>query len=177
VLFGKYVAVLCVALLTALVNLTAMTIAVLVSGQAERLFGTTGLSLLTLLEVFGLVLLFAGFFSAVLLVVTSFARSFKEAQAYLVPLMLLSLAPGVVGLFPGLSLAGPLAVVPLLNIVLLSRDLLTGVAQPFWAAVVVVSTAAYAALALFLAARLFGTEAVLYTESGGWGRFFRRRRP
>lgn len=176
VLFGKYVAVLCVAVLTALVNLTAMTISIQVSGQADRLFGTAGLSLLTLLEVFGLVLLFAVFFSAVLLVVTSFARSFKEAQAYLVPLMLLSLAPGVLGLFPGLNLAGPLAIVPLLNIVLLSRDLLTGGAQPLWAAVVVVSTAAYAALALFLAARLFGTEAVLYTETGNWGRPFRRRR-
>ena len=33
-------------------------------------------------------MLFAAFFSAVLLAVTSFARSFKEAQAYLIPLML-----------------------------------------------------------------------------------------
>ncbi len=36
----------------------------------------------------GLLVLFAAFFSAVLLCLTSFARSFKEAQAYLIPLML-----------------------------------------------------------------------------------------
>ena len=48
-----------------------------------------------LAEVFGLLLLFAAFFSAVLLAVTSFARSFKEAQAYLIPLMLVSMTPGI----------------------------------------------------------------------------------
>ncbi len=175
VLFGKYVAVLTVAVLTALVNLTAMTISILLSGQTEKVFGAGGLSVLTLLEVFALVLLFAAFFSAVLLVLTSFARSFKEAQAYLIPLMLLSLAPGVAGLMPGLVLAGPLAVVPLLNIVLLARDLLLGVAHPVSACVVVASTAAYAAAALYLAARLFGAEAVLYTEAASWGGLFRRR--
>ena len=35
-----------------------------------------------------LLMLFAAFFSAVLLTLTSFARQFKEAQAYLIPLML-----------------------------------------------------------------------------------------
>jgi ABC-2 type transport system permease protein/sodium transport system permease protein len=63
-----------------------------------------------------------------------------------------------------------------LNIVLLARDLLEGHANPVSAAVVVASTAAYALLALALAARLFGAEAVLYTETGGWGRLWRRRR-
>ena len=61
---------------------------------------------MTLIEIFGIVLLFAAFFSAVLLVLTSFARSFKEAQAYLIPLMVLSLVPGIAGLLPGLSLTG-----------------------------------------------------------------------
>ena len=47
-----------------------------------------------------LVLLFSAFYSAVLLVLASFARSFKEAQAYVVPLMLVSLVPGLLALVP-----------------------------------------------------------------------------
>jgi ABC-2 type transport system permease protein/sodium transport system permease protein len=167
-LFGKYVAVLTVAVLTALVNLGSMTVSLWVSGLAEKVFGAGGIRALTLLELFGLVLLFAAFFSAVLLVLSSFARSFKEAQAALIPLMVVSLVPGVLGLLPGLSLSGPLAVVPLLNIVLLARDLLSGHADPVNAAVVVVVTAAYALLALWVAAQVFGAEGVLYGESGGW---------
>ena len=67
-----------------------------------------------------LLVLFAAFFSAVLLAVTSFARSFKEAQAYLIPLMLASIAPGMLSMIPGLKLQGPLVVTPLVNIVLLA---------------------------------------------------------
>jgi ABC-2 type transport system permease protein/sodium transport system permease protein len=173
-LFGKYVAVLAVAVLTAVVNVGSMTVSLLVSGFAEQVFGPGGIRVVTLLEIFGLVLLLAAFFSAVLLVLTSFARSFKEAQAYLIPLMVVALLPGVAGLMPGLPLSGPLAVVPLLNIVLLARDLLGGHADPVSAAVVVISTAAYALVAVALAAQVFGAEGVLYGESGGWRALLRR---
>jgi ABC-2 type transport system permease protein/sodium transport system permease protein len=174
-LFGKYVAVVTVAVLTALVNLGSMTVSLLLSGFSERLF-PAGLRVVTLLEIFGLVLLFAAFFSAVLLVLTSFARSFKEAQAYLIPLMVVALLPGVLGLLPEVRLSGVLAVVPLLNIVLLARDLLEGRADPVNAAVVVIATVTYAVLAVALAAQVFGAEGVLYGESGGWRTLLRRGR-
>src|SRR6202035_110668 len=122
-LFAKYVAVLVVAMLTAAVNLTTMLVTLGVTGMGPALLGGQDLGWLRLAEVFGLLLLFAAFFSAVLLALTSFARSFKEAQAYLIPLMLASLGPGLIGMMPGLELDGPLAPAPLINIVLLARDL------------------------------------------------------
>ena len=78
-LFGKYIAVLTVSVLTALMNIGSMTLSLwvssrLFSGFAERAFGPGGIQALPLLAVFGLVLLFAAFFSAVLLVLTSFAQ-------------------------------------------------------------------------------------------------------
>jgi sodium transport system permease protein len=121
-----------------------------------------------------LLVLFAAFFSAVLLALTSFARSFKEAQAYLVPLMLVSLVPGVLGMMPGLRLQGVLTVTPLVNIVLLARDLAERTATPARAAVVVLSTLVYAAAAITVAARIFGAEAVLFSEQSGWSDLFRR---
>ena len=176
VLFGKYVAVVAVAVLTALVNVAAMVLSLSLSGLARQVFGPAGLPPLVILQVLGLLLLFASFFSAVLLILTSYARSFKEAQAYLIPIMLLALAPGLLALVPEISLQGPLTLVPLLNIVLLARDLLEGHARPGPAILVILSTAVYAFLALALAARLFGAEAVLYTETGGLRAFLTRRR-
>jgi ABC-2 type transport system permease protein/sodium transport system permease protein len=171
---AKYVAVVTVAVLTALVNLGAMTLTLWASGLGRVLFDEKNLSFTLVAEVFGLMLLLAAFFSGVLLALTSFARSFKEAQAYLIPLMLASLMPGMVGLIPGLRLEGPLAVAPLINIVLLARDLLDGRANPVAAAVVVLATALYAVAAVAIAARTFGAEAVLYAQQGGWGELFRR---
>lgn len=171
---GKYVAVLTVALLTAGANLVAMTITLASTGLGEKLFGSSGLSLLVLLQVFALLVLFAAFFSAILLAVTSFARSFKEAQAYLIPLMLLSLAPGMMTLMPGLELSGILAITPLVNIVLLARDLLQGEVDPALAVVAVVSTVFYAIAAIGLAARVFGTDALLYGSEASWSDLLRR---
>jgi ABC-2 type transport system permease protein/sodium transport system permease protein len=173
VLLAKYVAVLTVAMLTALVNLGMMAGTLRATGIGKEVFGDA-LGPLALVQVFLLLLLFAGFFSAVLLALTSFARSFKEAQAYLIPLMLFCMLPGMMALWPGLSLEGPLAIVPLLNIVLLSRDLLGGGASPAAAVVVVISTLVYALAAVALAARIFGTEAVLSSTPAGWADLFRR---
>jgi ABC-type Na+ efflux pump permease subunit len=173
-LLAKYVAVLTVAMLTALVNLGSMSLTLWVSGLGPRLFGMDGLSLLLLVEIFLLLLLFAAFFSAVLLALTSFARSFKEAQAYLIPLMLLALVPGVLSLVPDLPLAGPLVLVPLLNIVLLARDLLLGKAEVLSAVLVVASTVVYALAAVAVAAAIFGAQAV-GSRAGGW--FGRRHKP
>jgi sodium transport system permease protein len=175
VLFAKYVAVLTVAMLTALVNLGSMAFTLYLSGVAATLLGPEALSPIVWLQVLALLLLFAAFFSAVLLTLTSFARSFKEAQAYLVPLMLVALLPGILSLIPGLQLTGVLAVAPLLNVALLTRDLLEGNAHPGSAVVVVASTLLYAALALALAARIFGAEAVLYNQSGSWRDLLRRQ--
>jgi ABC-2 type transport system permease protein/sodium transport system permease protein len=176
VLFAKYVAVLAVALLTAAANLLTMTITLSVSGLGRLLFGEAGISPGVVAAVFGLLLLFAAFFSAVLLVITSSARSFKEAQAYLIPLMLVSLAPGMLSLMPGLKLSGLLLVTPLANIVILGRDLFAMKASGGAALIVVASTLLYAGAAIGLAARIFGAESVLYSSQPGWSELFRRPR-
>lgn len=175
-LLAKYVAVLTCALLTAGANLITMTITISVSGIGRLLFGDDGLSLPVILAVAGLLVLFAAFFSAVLLMITSFARSFKEAQAYLIPLMLISLAPGMMSLLPGVEQKGLLVVVPLMNIVLLGRDLFEFNASAGTTIMVVMSTSVYALVAISLAARVFGGESVLYSNQVAWSDWLRRAR-
>lgn len=174
VLTAKYVAVIAVAMVTAVANLTAMFVTLSVSGLMEMVSGGGPLPLWTFPMMFALLLLFATFFSAVLLSLTSYAKSFKEAQAYLIPVMLLSITPGMLALLPGIELAGPLAVVPLINIVLLARELLAGTATAAPAAIAVVSTLAYAAAALGVAAKLFGGDAASRSGSVSLAATFRR---
>jgi ABC-2 type transport system permease protein/sodium transport system permease protein len=172
-LVAKYVAVLAVALLTALVNLAGMTITAQTTGLAASLFGDN-MSLEVVFKVLLLLGLFAAFFSAILLALTSCARSFKEAQAYIIPLMLVCLVPGVLCLMPGLEFKGWMAVTPLVNIVMLARDVLEGTAVSSLAVAAVCSTILYVAAAIALAARIFGTDAILYGSSATWSDLVRR---
>lgn len=174
VLMAKYVAVMTVALLTAVANLTAMTATAFASGLDDVLFGKSGFTPLMLLQILLLLAVFAGFFSAVILALTSVARSFKEAQAYLIPLMLLSLAPGVMAMLPGLKMSATWALLPLANMVLLARDLLDGRFDLVLTVLTIGSTLVYAGIALVIAAQIFGTDAVLYGSAGTWSDLWHR---
>lgn len=114
-------------------------------------------------------------FSAVLLAVCSFARSFKEAQNYIVPVMVAALIPGVVGILPGMRLEGPIVIMPVANIVVLARDLFLNRFDYHAIALVLLSTSLYAGAAVAIAARLFGQEAVLFADSGSVRTIFDRR--
>lgn len=173
-LLAKYIVVVIVALLTAMVNIAGMFITIWAFHLEPLLFGEQGMDYVTLLQIGGLLVLFAGFFSAVLLVLTSFAKSFKEAQAYLIPLMLVSMTPGFLALMPGIELNFAFAVIPLVNIVLLARDLFDHQADFTLALVAIISTIFYAFAAISLAAKIFGTDAILTGSEGTWSDLFRR---
>lgn len=172
-LMAKYVAVLTVALLTAVVNLTAMTVTAHSTSLGSSLFDGS-MTFAVVIKVLLLLGLFAAFFSAILLAITSYARSFKEAQAYIIPLMLLCLVPGVLCLLPGLEFQGWMAVTPLVNIVMLARDLLEGTVVTHLAVAAVCSTLIYVGVAIALAARIFGTDAILYGSPSTWSDLVRR---
>ncbi len=176
ILLAKYTAVVTVALLTAMMNLLAMFTTLWFGGLLSMLTGSETFPWIAILQILGLLVLFSGFYSAVLLSLTSFAKSFKEAQAYLIPVMLLSLAPGMLSLMPGVTLSGPMAILPLVNVVLLARDVLAGTVVPVAAMAAVISTAGYAAAALAIAAKLFGSDAVARTSEQSIASIFRRPR-
>lgn len=173
-LIAKYVAVFTVTMLTGLMNILAMSATVYTLRMEAQLFGDAGLTLRLAFSLVGIQIVFGLFYSAVLLALTSSSRSFKEAQAYLIPLMLMSIAPGLVILLPGWHLEGVIAVVPLVNMLLLARDVFEGTVQVLPAAAAVISTLIYAASALVVAAQIFGTDAVAVGSRGTWSELIRR---
>lgn len=173
-LLSKYVAVVTVAVLTALANLFASWVTLSTGGLGRALLGERGFSLLALVQILPLLVIFAAFFSAILLAMCSFARSFKEAQAYLIPVMLVSLAPALVTLMPNIEFSTLLGIVPLVNILLLSRDIMTGSPQALPAFAAVFSTLLYAGAALVVASRLFGAESATAGSQETWSDLVRR---
>ncbi len=174
ILASKYIAVVSVSVLTALINLLAMTITLKVTGVGSALLGGSDMTWLRLFQAFPLLILFAAFFSSILLALCSFARSFKEAQAYLIPVMLLSLGPGIISLMPTVKLTSNMAVVPLVNLILLARDTLGGSATLTATWITIITTTLYTLAALMIAANGFGRQAASVGEDFRWSDLIRR---
>ena len=173
ILVAKFIAVLTVAIFTALLNLIGMFVTIWVF-QLDQQFGGGIFDFRVMVQIFLLLILFGAFFFSLLLAVTSFAKSFKEAQVYLIPIIILSLGPGLMAMAPGISLDGVNAVVPMVNILLLARDVINNEVILVPSFVAVISTLVYTYLAICLAARIFGSDSILYSGDGSLVEMFQR---
>ena len=129
------------------------------SGAAPMLPTIDPLGTLTVLA---MVLPVAVLFSAVLMAVSLFAKSVKEAQSYVSPLIIVVILPAMMGMLPGVELNTRLAVVPILNLALVSKELVSGVFHWNYLALIFGSTCLYAAVALAFCVRMFNREDVLF---------------
>jgi sodium transport system permease protein len=109
-----------------------------------------------------MVLPLAVLFSATLMTVSLFAKSYKEAQSYVTPMMMVVILPAVAAMLPGVELTSKLALVPILNMSLLCKELVTGTYHWNYIAIIFSSTCVYATAALFLAVKMFQREDVLF---------------
>jgi len=104
----------------------------------------------------------ASLFSAILMAISLSARTYREAQSYVTPFMLVVIMPALVSFIPGIELGWGLAFVPFVNVSLSLKEALMGNINWLIVGLIFVSTALYAALAIFIAHRLFEKESVLF---------------
>ena len=178
---GKYLTVLAVAVAAAAANLASMSFTfsslagLAPGGSGTGLeFSLDGRTLVVILV--GLVLT-AALFSAVTLAISTFARTYKEGQVYLTPVMVLVLPLAMLGMLPGIGLTGGTALIPVANVVLLIKDMLAGGADLLPTLMAFGSLLVLAAAALEGTARLFDREDVLFRESPETLSFRARGRP
>jgi sodium transport system permease protein len=164
VVVGKFVTVALIGVVAAALNLGSM----LLTFQTGMLQLTQALGLEVSLPPRSIALIFvtlvplAVLFGALFLGLAVRASSFKEAQNTLTPVYMVVLVPAMLPMFPGLDFSPLMAVIPVAGVSFFFRDLMTGDAHALTGALVLGSSAAYAALALVFAARTFGSEAVLF---------------
>jgi sodium transport system permease protein len=115
----------------------------------------------TLLLAFTMLLPVTLFITAVFVAVAAFAKDFKDGQNFLTPVYMLLALPAGVTMLQGIELNAWTAFVPVVNIALLIKALLIAEATTDLIFLSLLSSTAYAAMAVMLAARVFGREQVL----------------
>ena len=167
---GKFLMVLTASIATAVLSITSMAVSFGVGkkmllgvahGAADAALQIT-MTGKAVVSIFFMVLPLAVFFSAALLAISLFAKSFKEAQSYISPLMIVVVLPAVAALLPGVELNATLALVPVLNTSLVSKEIITGTYHWKYIALIFASSCVYAAAAIAIAVKLFQREDVLF---------------
>lgn len=115
-----------------------------------------------ILGVFAMIAPVAMFFAALLLTISLFAKSYKEAQSYVSPLIIVVIMPAMMGMLPGIELTAKTAFIPILNLSLVCKEMLSGVWHWNYIALIFGSTALYAAVAVALCVKMFNREDVIF---------------
>jgi len=102
------------------------------------------------------------FFAAGLLSLSIYARSFKEAQSLISPLMIVVIVPAFLGLLPGMTLNEVTALIPILNISLATKGIIAETATTWLLVEVFVSMIALAGISLYICSKIFGRESVVF---------------
>lgn len=177
IVWGKLLTVATFSVASALLNLLSMhTTAGLIvkqlatagSSQAADALGPLPIHALGWLVL--LLLPMAAFFSALALAVAALARSTKEGQYYLMPLLLVTLPLVSLPMIPSLSLNLGTSLVPVSGAVFLVRSLIEGryTEAMVHLPVVIMVTVTCCLLSMRWAIRQFESESVMFRESDRW---------
>jgi sodium transport system permease protein len=162
IVIGKYLAVITFSFVTVICNLVSIYLSMqqLMTQELETSglhlpLGSVGLMILVMIP-------FISFISGLLLMVSTFSRNMKEAQSYLSPIMMgcmmLSFAP----LLPGIDLNPAIALIPVVNLALLFKEILLQQFNLLHFSLVVGSTVVLDALTIWGMVKMFNNEATLF---------------
>lgn len=98
------------------------------------------------------------FFAGIMIPIAVRAKSFKEAQSIISPLNLLIILPAMVGFFPGVELNEVTALIPVVNIVLATKELIAGTLEWHLVAMAFGVMVLLAVIAIMLSYRKFENE-------------------
>ena len=175
IVWGKMITIMVFSIITALLNLLSLGITgALVFSQISQLSQTPLQVGAPPLHAIGWLLValvpISALFSALALSVAAFARSTKEGQYYLMPLLLICMPLMTLSMLPNVELELGTSIIPITGMMLLLR---TVVEQQYLTALkFVVPVLSVTALCCWLASRWaiaqFNNESVLFNESERW---------
>lgn len=166
---GKYMAVSFCAVVTAFLNIISILISIgfmtLTAGIANEMgipkFDFTQMifpGIITMICIG----LFAMVVSAISMCVCSLAKSFKDAQNYITPVMLIIMIPSYVSMIPNIELDGFTSTIPVVNISLLIKSVLSFKFDLNLIAIVFVSNFVFMILSVLLLSKMFNSEEILF---------------
>jgi sodium transport system permease protein len=166
IVLGKFLTIACAGATTALITVISMAVWGLVLSRGFAMqFVTDFMSQIGIVDfvlMFLMLIPLVAIFASVLLSISIYARSFKEAQSYMGPLVIFVIIPVMVALMPGVELKGGWSWVPLTNVALAMKELVKGTMDYFQLIAIFGSTALIAVLLLGFCVYWFKQEKVLF---------------
>lgn len=185
IIFSKFFTVAIIGIISALLNIVSIafmgTYMIRLMGDAMESMGISfagidiGKFIPAIIFTVLAILAFSLFISAVTMCITSLAKSYKEANNYITPLMLVVMLTGYIGFIPNIELTHTMALVPVANICLMIKNLLLFKVEYKLVAVVLVSNVLYAIVAVLILSRIYDSENVLFDEGKFSLKLFERR--
>lgn len=111
-----------------------------------------------ILSMFALLLPLVIFFAGLMIPIAIYAKSFKEAQSIITPLNIVMVLPAMIGFFPGIELNLNTTFIPVVNVVLATKELVAGTLSWLYFSSVFGVMCILAALAIGLSYKQFGRE-------------------
>ncbi|NOU49235.1 ABC transporter permease [Pseudoalteromonas sp. JBTF-M23] len=163
---GKFLTVLLSSLACATVTVLSMAIWVSVAISFVELdtiksafSSVTGVDFML---IFALLVPIAAIFSSLVLAISIYARTFKEAQNYMAPLSMGVFLPIVISLMPNMVLNAKTALIPVTNVALAIKEIVKGTVDYGLLSMIVLTSIGLAALLLAFCVRWFSKETVLF---------------
>lgn len=166
IVFGKFFTIAFAGTMTALITVASMAAwgLILSQGMAVKFvadfMGQIGV--IDFILIFLMLVPVVAIFAAVLLSISIYAKSFKEAQSYMGPLVIFVIIPVVLALLPGVELKGGWAWVPLTNVALAMKELVKGTMDYFQLIAIFGSTVLIAGALIAFCVYWFKQEKVLF---------------
>jgi sodium transport system permease protein len=180
IVLAKYLYVATMSAVAGLLNITAMVLSMksVLAPLAGRGLGDLSFRIpLTALPLIAFVtVLLALFIAAGMMILASFARTFKEGQSMVTPFYLATFMPVMFLQVPGIELTPALALIPVVNVALVFREAIAGLYRWPEIAITIGVEAACVALALWLATAILRHEDLMLGSYGGtFGKFVKER--
>ncbi|PWK04964.1 ABC transporter permease [Tumebacillus permanentifrigoris] len=168
VLTGKLLSVSVMSFLSALLSTLAMvaTFRFMPSSEGDSSqdlhFSLSYLSAVDVLTILGALFFVSIMFGALMLGVSSLAKTYKEAQTYLAPFVFVAMVPVYATMMMSINeIPTQYFLLPVLNTTTLMKEVLYGVSDPAHVAMVFGSSLVFAILAVVLTANLFRRESLI----------------
>ncbi len=161
ILAGKMGVIALTGLVSALLALVGLFVGLQISAGLPDFIMTVVMGILTVSFVLMLLVMLIPlciFFAGLLIPLTIYAKTFKEAQSIVTPLTFIVIIPAALGLIPGIEYNLVTALIPIVNITLATKEIIAGTIHIPYYLVTVGSLIGLAALSVVFCANWFGKE-------------------
>jgi sodium transport system permease protein len=164
IVLGKILAVITSTIITSALSVISLGLSFYFAKRAgaSGLLSSVSIDRTTLLLIGAVIIPTAVMISALIIAIATMAKSYKEAQSYLTPLIIIAIFPAMVSFLPGIKLSAGLALIPIVNFSQLVKELILGDWSWIGFALTLCSTLVYAGVAFWIAVRIFKNESILF---------------